>query len=325
MPNDPLMYGGQAVIKGVMMRSPRFFAVACRRASDDITVRVERVALANRPGILKWPLIRGAMALVDAMHLGIKSLMWSASLAMEDIPESAGKNDGKAAKQAEAARKTASTAINDIAIGGAMVSGLGIGVFLFIVLPNLISGWMHHWLIHSTFGLNVMEGVLKMLFFLAYISLVGLMPDIREVFQYHGAEHRAINTLEGGKTLDLESTRSFGTIHVRCGTNFILIVLVLSIFVFSLLPWNSALERVALRLALLPLVAGIAYEIIRLAGRNVDSRAMRSLLAPGLALQYITTRPPSDAQVEVALSALRAAIDAENAGEGEPAEQRAAG
>ncbi len=304
------MYGGQAVIKGVMMRSPRYFAVSCRRESGEITTRVERVPLVKRASPLKWPMVRGALALVDAMNLGIRALMWSASLAMEDTVGAAGSDSQGTQK--------ASGRVTDIAIGGSLVFGLGFGVLLFIVLPSVIAGLMKGSLLHTRFQLNLVEGVTKVVFFLAYVTMVGLMPNIREVFQYHGAEHRAINTFEADRPLTLDATRDFGTIHMRCGTNFILIVLVLSIFAFSLLPWSGVVERVALRLVLLPLVAGVAYEIIRLAGRNAHSKWMRAVLAPGLALQLITTRPPSDNQVEVALAALQAVVRAEAEGLAEP-------
>lgn len=327
MANEPMMYGGQAVIKGVMMRGPKHFAVACRRLNNEITVRVESIAFPNRAAFFRWPLIRGAMALVDAMHLGIKALMWSANVAIEDMDQEEAKQELKPGEQ-EKARKVTSAAINDIAIGGAMVTGLGIGVFLFIILPNIIAGLLHPGILESKAALNTVEGVLRMVFFLTYVSVVGLMPNIREVFQYHGAEHRAINTFEAGRTLEFENTRDFGTIHVRCGTNFILIVLLLSIFVFSFLPWNSVLERILMRLALLPLLAGVAYEIIRWAGKRSTVPLVRAMLAPGLMLQYITTRPPSDDQVEVALASLQAVIAREReeaaAPEGTPVPQAAA-
>ncbi len=312
-----MMYGGQAIIKGVMMRSPRYFAVSCRRANTEIQTRVEPIVFANRPKILRWPMVRGTVALLDAMLLGVKALFWSASLAMEDAEELDGAASRKQKKERERAEATAKGKISDVAIGGALVVGLGLGVFLFIVLPNIVAGWLHPW-VHGKAALNIVEGILKVVFFLAYVAVVGRMRDIREVFQYHGAEHRAINTFEAGRPLDFESTRDFGTIHVRCGTNFILIVLVVSIFVFAVLPWNSVLERVMLRLLLLPVVAGIAYEIIRFAGRRAESRMMRTLLAPGLALQHLTTRPPQDDQVEVALAALNAVIEAEAEGVADP-------
>ena len=305
-----MLYGGQAIIKGVMMRSPRFFAVSCRRENGDITTRVERVPIIKRPSFLRWPLFRGAMALVDAMNLGIRALLWSAGIAMEDTPPSTPKQQ----KEAEKMRKCASGAITDVAIGSSMVFGLGFGVFLFVILPNVIAGWLEGHLTHKVFVLNAAEGIIKIVFFLAYVSLIGLMRNIREVFEYHGGEHRAINTFEAGESLTLDGTRQFGTLHVRCGSNFILIVLVLSIFVFAVLPWCSVLERVAMRLVLLPLVGGIAYEIIRFAGRHSGSGLVQAMLAPGLALQRITTRSPSDDQVEVALASLRAVIDAEESG-----------
>ncbi len=312
-----MMYGGQAIIKGVMMRSPKYFAVSCRRANSEIQTRVEPIVFANRPNVLRWPMVRGTVALLDAMLLGVKALFWSASLAMEDAEELDAAASRKQKEERERAQATAKGKISEVAIGSALVVGLGLGVFLFIVLPNIVAGWLDPW-VHGKAALNIVEGILKVVFFLAYVVAVGQMQDIREVFQYHGAEHRAINTFEAGRPLDFDSTRDFGTVHVRCGTNFILIVLVVSIFVFAVLPWNSVLERVILRLLLLPVVAGIAYEIIRFAGRHAENRTMRTLLAPGLALQYLTTRPPQNGQVEVALAALNAVIEAEAEGVADP-------
>ncbi len=316
---EPMLYGGQAIIKGVMMRSPKFFAVACRRASGAINTRVEPIVFPNRPAFLKWPLVRGSLALFDSMVLGIKALMWSASLAMEDIEAEEAANASEHDKQEmEKAHKVAGGHVNDVAIGGALVVGLGFGVLLFIILPNIIAGWLSPGLIHGRVALNLVEGVIRVSFFLLYIAVVGFMPDIREVFEYHGGEHRAINTFEAGLPLTFENTKGFGTVHVRCGTNFILIVLVLSIVVFSVLPWSSPLERILGRLVLLPLVAGMAYEVIRFAGRNTHNRLIRAILAPGLALQYITTRPPSDDQVEVALASLNCVVEAEKSAEDQP-------
>lgn len=316
MSNEPLLYGGQAVIRGVMMRSPRFFSVACRRESGELRVRVEKVPLSKRPAFLRLPLVRGSLALFDAMHLGVKALMFSAGVAAEDIAEEEQAKSKRAKKEVEDGRKNTSGAITDIAIGGALVTGLGMGVFLFIIFPHLVAGWIHSaGLMQNKLALNLVEGFIRVTFFISYILAIGRMKNIREVFQYHGAEHRAINTFEADRPLTLEETRPFGRIHFRCGTNFMLIVLVLSIFVFSFLPWEGVIQRIGWRLALLPLIAGMAYEALRFTSRRCHLGWIQKLVSPGLALQKLTTREPSDDQVEVALEALRAVIDAEEKGD----------
>lgn len=306
------------------MRSPRFFSVACRRENGELRVRVERIPLSKRPAFLGLPLVRGSLALFDAMHLGVKALMFSAGVAAEDIEEEEQAKSKRAKKEVEAGRKNTSGAITDIAIGGALVTGLGMGVLLFIIFPHLVAGWIHSvGLMHNKLALNLVEGFIRVTFFIGYILAIGRMKNIREVFQYHGAEHRAINTFEADRPLTLEETRPFGRIHFRCGTNFMLIVLVLSIFVFSFLPWEGFIQRIGWRLALLPLIAGMAYEALRFTSRRCHLGWIQKLVSPGLALQKLTTREPSDDQVEVALEALRAVIDAEEKGD-EPQQEEPA-
>ncbi|MCS7308638.1 MAG: DUF1385 domain-containing protein [Armatimonadota bacterium] len=288
-----LQYGGQAVIEGVMMRSPRYFAVACRHPNGEIVLKLEDLAnswLAR----LKWlnrPFLRGTLALLDAMALGIRALRFSADVQLEE--------------QVQTAQQKR---INDIAIGSTMVIGLLVGIGLFVALPTALTQllpWKHPVL------LNMLDGVLRIAFFLAYVAAVGNLKEIRRVFQYHGAEHKAINTLEAGLPLTLENARAQSRIHPRCGTSFVMVVLILAIFVFSLTGRPPVWIRIPLHIALLPLVAGVAYEAIKFAGRYKDSRFTRWLLAPGLWSQQLTTREPEDAQIEVALRALQAVVEQE--------------
>ncbi len=299
--SEYLQYGGQAVIEGVMMRGPRFFAVACRRPDGSICVREEPVrsgALARAP-FLNKPFVRGALALFDAMALGMRALSFSAQVQTEAEQGSE--------PSSEAGRKAS---ISDIAIGVTMVIAFAFGMGLFVALPTtltqLVQGALH---INSPFLRNVTDGVLRIAIFMAYISLISLMHNVRRVFQYHGAEHKAINTLEEQRDVTLTEALTSSRIHPRCGTSFIVVVLVVSIIVHSLLPRpENALVRVALHLGLLPVIAGIAYEAIRFAGRRRGASALTVMMAPGLWTQQITTREPSPDQVEVALAALTAVM-----------------
>ncbi|MDH7481429.1 MAG: DUF1385 domain-containing protein [Armatimonadota bacterium] len=329
-----VQYGGQAVIEGVMMRSPRFFAVACRKMNREIVVQQESVeSLLRRFQWLNKPFLRGTLALIDAMVLGIKSLMYSANVAMEDIenanPKKQKGGQGTVAglfgvlksivlssalflvgTAGESELKKKST-VNDIAIGGTLVLGLGLGVGLFVILPHIVIGLLEK-TIKSSILLNLAEGIFRLALFVGYVAAISLMKDIRRVFEYHGAEHKVINTFEAGLELTPENFAKHGTIHQRCGTSFILLVLVLSIFLFAFLGWHHIWYlRIISRLALLPVLAGLAYEAIRYAGRHKDSKVVNFFLAPGLLLQKLTTRQPSDDQVEVALKALEAVLDKE--------------
>ncbi|MCL6475484.1 MAG: DUF1385 domain-containing protein [Firmicutes bacterium] len=298
--NQNLQYGGQAVIEGVMMRSPRYFAVACRHPNGDIVVKLEDLAnswLAR----LKWlnrPFLRGTLALLDAMALGIRALRFSADVQLE-----------------EQTQTVQQKRINDLAIGSTMVVGLLIGLGLFVALPTTLTQLLP-W--KNPVLLNMLDGILRIALFLGYVVAVGNLKEIRRVFQYHGAEHKAINTLEAGLPLTMENAKQQSRIHPRCGTSFVMVVLILAIFVFSLTGRPPIWLRIPLHIALLPLVAGVAYEVIKFAGRYKESRWTRWLLAPGLWSQRITTREPEEAQIEVALRALQAVVEQEQRVNEEP-------
>lgn len=301
-----------------MMRSPRFFAVACRKADQTIVVKTEPIEN-SIIGKLKWlnkPFLRGTLALLDAMALGTKALTFSAQVQAEAIP---GRDTamptgevipGVPEPVAPTPQASTTGRINDIAIGGALVFAICFGLALFVALPTFLTQ-----LTHARLGIengrlqNVIDGLFRITIFLVYIGLIARMENIRRVFQYHGAEHKAINTLEAGEDLTLENAVQASRIHPRCGTSFIIIVLLASIIVHSLFPRPSVfLIRTLLHLALVPLVAGFAYETIRLAGRFRSAQVLQILLAPGLWSQRLTTRVPSDDQVEVALAALDAVL-----------------
>jgi uncharacterized protein YqhQ len=293
------------VIEGVMMRSPRFFAVACRRANKEIVVQEESVeSLLKNFQWLNKPFLRGTLALIDSMTLGMKSLMFSANIAMADAMPV----DPKPSVEENAGDKPApkKQSINDIAVGATMVIGLLIGVAVFMIGPYFLG-------IANQFYRSLAEGLIRIAIFVGYIAAISQMNDIKRVFEYHGAEHKVINTYEANLDLTDENFSKFTTIHPRCGTSFILVVLVLSIVLFSFLGFTHASRpMLALyRLLFLPIIAGIGYEAIRFAGKHKDSRVMTTLLAPGLLMQKMTTREPTDDQVEVALSALQAVMKKE--------------
>jgi len=242
--------------------------------------------------------------------------MFSADVAMEDIEQTnpkKGKKAQEAVREAPAEKpsKPKGQSINDITVGASMILGLVIGIGVFMIGPHLLADLLKKW-IQRPIWLNLAEGTLRIGLFVGYVAAISLMKDIRRVFQYHGAEHKVINTLEAGLDLNPENFGKHRTIHPRCGTSFILIVLVFSIIVYSFLGWHHAwYERVFYRLLLLPLIAGLAYEVIRFAGRHKDSRILAAILSPGLLMQRLTTREPSEDQVEVALRALQAVMEKE--------------
>ena len=285
MAHEPRYVGGQAVIEGVMMRGESVWAVAVRTPDGQIDVSVHDVP--------RWseryrhiPLVRGVTALGESMALGMRALSYAA---------------GKATGEEEQLTKGQMTAT--LAAGVALFTGI------FIVLPALMAKGAGRFFSGSV-AFNVVEGVLRLVLFLGYIVAIGRIADIRRLFEYHGAEHKAIAAYENGVALTPERAQRFTTQHVRCGTNFLLTVMVISIVIYSGFGRPSLLVLLGSRALLIPLVAGVAYEIIRLAARNFDRPVVRLLMRPGLALQKLTTRQPSPDQLEVAIAALRAALTA---------------
>ena len=276
------MIGGQAVIEGVMMKGPTSIATAVREPSGNIAVRIEPVhSLGDRFPLLKKPLLRGVIALGEALVYGIRALSFSAQAAGEEGEELSSK---------------------EIAL--TMLAAFGLAVLLFVVLPTYATKFIQS-IVSEAYLLNLFEGVLRLTIFFAYVGVISSLSDIRRVFQYHGAEHKTIYAYEAGIPLEVESIRKYSRLHPRCGTNFLLIVMVVSIFMFAFLGWPDLWLRILSRVILLPLVAGISYEIIRFAG-NCDNPFVAMCMKPGLWLQYMTTREPSDDQIEVAIRALEA-------------------
>lgn len=301
--NNRPPYGGQAIIEGVMMRGLHVFAVACRKPDGSIALDTEDLNLSwiSKLSWMKRPFLRGMFALIDAMALGTKALRFSANIQLEEE-----------AKQQETPPKGKNT-INDMAVTGTLVLGLAFGMLLFVVLPTALTELLKNHLINQPFILNLLDGVVKIIIFGLYIGLISRMNEIKRVFEYHGAEHKAINTWEAGEPLDMEHASKQSRIHPRCGTSFIVVVLIVSVIVFSLFGRPAIYIRIPLHLALMPIVAGISYEVIRLAGKYRQHKWAQMMVAPGLASQLFTTREPSADQIEVALTALQAVVDREQA------------
>ena len=283
-----LNVGGQAVIEGVMMRGPGKIAVAVREPGGEIVVDLQPAGtIADKYPILKKPLLRGVVALCESLVYGMKALSYSAQVPGEDDE----KLDSK-----------------DMVL--TIITSILLAVGLFIVLPTWTMKFLREFTTNPL-TLNLAEGLLRMTIFLAYIGGISLMPDIQRVFQYHGAEHKTIYTYENGLPLEIANVRGFSTLHPRCGTNFLMIVMIISVFVFAFLGWPSIGVRILSRVILMPLIAGVSYEIIRYAGKHIDHAWVKTAIWPGLCLQRLTTREPDDSQIEVAIASLKAVLPEE--------------
>ena len=285
--------GGQAVIEGVMMRAPRTMTVAVRKPTGEISVMKEKLnLLSDRWAFLKWPVLRGTISLFGTLMLGIRALNYSAQEALEE-------DEGE---------------IGPWAMAATIAAAFGLAIFLFLLLPLWVTRLMEtyfNW-VAGQWAFNTVDGILRLVVFFLYLAAITLAKDIRRVFQYHGAEHMSIYALEAGEELTVENAKKHSPMHPRCGTSFLLIVMVLSIVVFAQIPqiwplWAKALARVVL----IPLIAGLSYEMLKLGDRYRDVSIFKLFLVPGLAMQRLTTRQPTDDQVEVALVALREALAAE--------------
>jgi uncharacterized protein YqhQ len=294
MSQETINVGGQAVIEGVMMRSPSALAIAVRKPNGEIVVQTKPVtALSSRPKIFQLPVMRGIVNLFQAITLGVQSLNFSAnqSLAEEDTP------------------------VGVWTMSFIMILAFGLGIVLFVYVPLLLTQLLKNVLpivSNSTVLFNLVDGVIRIAIFLIYILSISTIKELRRVFEYHGAEHKAIYTYEHGEDLTAERAEKYSTLHPRCGTNFLLIVMLLSILVFSLLRSDAPFYmKFLIRVVFVPLIAGISYEIIRYAAKNQHKAWIRWITKPGLSLQKITTKPPSADQLEVALRALQEVLNME--------------
>jgi uncharacterized protein YqhQ len=279
--------GGQAVLEGVMMRGPSAWSVAVRKPDGEIAeINRPISSLLARHRWLRLPVIRGVIALGESLAIGFRALAISANYAAQEE----GDDSGEPARELTRAQ-----------IVFAFAVAIGFALLLFKVSPALISNWLP---VGDTWFV-IVEGLIRVAIFVAYLSLISLWPDLRRVFEYHAAEHKAINAYEAGDPLEPTAVQRHSLIHVRCGTSFLLYVMVIAIFVFALFGRPAWYWLIVTRIAALPLIAGLAYELIRFAGKHPHNPLLRALLAPGLMLQRLTTRQPSLDQIEVSIRALR--------------------
>ncbi|MBQ3427849.1 MAG: DUF1385 domain-containing protein [Clostridia bacterium] len=302
--------GGQAVMEGVMMRGPHKTVVAVRKPDGEIETKIDDTGTKSRKGILKLPVIRGCVSFVDSLVIGMKALMWSAEFM--DIEGGEEESESKFDKWLE---DKLGDKIKDVVIYFAVFISIIFSVGLFMLLPSALSGLVESIPQIKPFTstqafTSVFEGVLRMAIFLGYMALISRMKDIKRVFEYHGAEHKTIACYEAGEELTPENVRRFTRFHPRCGTSFLLFVMIISIIVFAFLPRFdgyikilSILLRMGTRLLCLPIVAGLSFEVIKLAGRSKNI-CVRWLSKPGLWLQKLTTREPDTSQIEVAIASM---------------------
>lgn len=281
-------YGGQAVIEGVMIRGEKNVSLAVRRPDGEITLHAEPLGTIYTGRIREVPLLRGVLTLVETLILGIRSLIYSANVSLGEQGQE----------------------ITPGMIWGMLAFGLAFAVAIFFLLPLLLTSRLDAYISSSILS-NAVEGVLRLGLFLLYLKAISLMPDIRRLFAYHGAEHKVVNAYEHGAALEPNAVREYSTSHARCGTAFLLIVFVIAFIVFALLGRPSLWLRILSRIALIPVIAGIGYELMRLGAAHMGNALVRAIYAPSLALQALTTRDPDEGQLEVALHALKSALEAD--------------
>jgi uncharacterized protein YqhQ len=306
---EDILVGGQAVIEGVMMRTPYAYAVAIRRADGSMTIKKELVRrLADIWKPLTWPVVRGFAVLLQSLVLGIRTLNFSFNTAMADVepkPDTAEKTAKAGAAQDGGWLPVA------LSMGAAAIAA----VVIFILAPLWITTWLKSYFaaIHNWIIFNLVDGVIRVVFFLTYIMLISRMKDIKRVFQYHGAEHKVVYTWEAKEELTVENARTKSTLHPRCGTSFLLFVMVVSIVVFSIFKFKAFWAIFLSRVILIPVISGLSYELIRFSAPRCRKGFFRLVVLPGLSLQRITTQEPSDDQLEVAIRALQEALALDSA------------
>jgi len=279
-----LAFGGQAVMEGVMMRSKDHMVVCVRQPNNEIVTKTEELhSLSEKYSFLKLPFLRGILALFETLYSGIKGIYFSANAAFgEDENEE--------------------EVLSSIEIAVVVAFSIGLSILLFSVTPFFLTSLLN-------FGggvlFNVVEGIVRLSFLLVYLAAVSLVGDFKRIFQYHGAEHTAINAYEAGVELNVENARKYSRFNARCGTSFLLIVTLISILFFSLMPSSTYFVRLAYRIVLIPVISAVSYELLKLSDKYRNSRIMRVLVAPGLALQHLTTRQPDDDMIEVAIKAVK--------------------
>jgi len=293
--------GGQAVLEGVMLKAPKKVAIAIRKNDGSIVLKTHPYkSVKDKWTILKLPVLRGIVAFGEAMSMGVKSITDSAKLFDDDNTEDKSSPSGFEKFISEKTGKTTDDVIIMLTVAFALV----FAVLLFIVLPTFVVGYLKG-LGFDGISLNIIEGIFRLTIFVGYVAAISRMKEIQRVFQYHGAEHKTIHCYEHGETVNVQNARKYSTLHPRCGTAFLLIVMVMSIAAFSLLEWGNVFLRIIGRILFLPIIAGLSFELVKFAGKS-DSKIIKIIMFPGLMLQRLTTREPDDSQLEVAVWAFNA-------------------
>lgn len=308
---ETTLVGGQAVMEGVMMRAPHSYCVAVRRASGQIVTEEKPLPrISEQYPIFKYPVFRGVGTLYQAMKLGMKALQFSANAAIEDLPQEPCKEGAKPKAPPKELPKWVMVAN--------LVLMLGSFVFLYKFLPLYLASQLGkvYPALSGQWANNLADGLIRIAIFLFFMALISRMKDIHRVFQYHGAEHKVVFNFESGKPVTVANAQEFTTFHPRCGTSFLMLLMLVSLVIYPMIPFQGFLGRFLMRLALLPVITGVCYEMIRFAARRPGS-FMRILTAPGMWLQRITTKPPSDDQAAVAIHALEGAMALEKEQGGE--------
>ena len=283
-------YGGQALIEGVMMRGPKKMAIAVRKPNQEIMIEKKEItSITDKIPFLKWPFFRGTIVLIESMIIGMKALAFSAEHALDE-------EEGEEISPWEMA----------VTIAIAM----GLGVLLFVVLPTFLAK-LTETFVSSLVVQNMFEGIIRIGVFLLYVLAISRMKDIQRTFEYHGAEHKTIHAYEAGEALTVENVQKHSSCHPRCGTSFLFIVMVVSILIFSFLGGEGLVYRIVSRVLLLPVVAGVSYEILKVMGARPDAKWLQWIITPGLWLQRLTTREPDAEQIEVAIASLEAVLEEE--------------
>lgn len=306
--------GGQAVMEGVMMKNQEKYAVAVRKPDQEIVVETSTYeGLIKNKKIRNMPILRGVFSFIESLVLGMKTLTFSASFFEEEEEEKSGSR--KAEKRAgakkpaptEEEQKKKEKRQENVLMGGTVAISIVLAVAIFMVLPYYISVFFQRFITSQTL-LALLEGVIRLTIFIGYVAAISLMPDIKRVYMYHGAEHKCINCIEHGMDLTVENVRKSSRLHKRCGTSFLLIVMLISIVFFLFIRVDNRILQLLLRLVLIPVIAGVSYEFIRLAGRS-DHMLVNLFSKPGLLLQRITTREPDDSMIEVGIASVEAVFD----------------
>lgn len=279
-------YGGQAVIEGVMMRGQKAMVTAVRRSDGEIAAKSQPLSAFYTGWMRHTPLLRGIIVLIEALVLGIRSMLYSANVTLEAEGEE----------------------VSGWVLWVIVIASLALGVALFFIVPLFLTRLLN---IESSLVFNLVDGLIRVIIFIIYLRLMSFMPDIKRVFAYHGAEHKTVNAYEAGVPLEIEAVKEYGTAHRRCGTSFLFVVLIISIIVFALTGLHAAWLMVLSRIVLIPVIAALSYEVIYFGARYSQYKLFRAILSPGMWLQTLTTREPDDGQLEVALIALKGVMEAD--------------